>query len=408
MPKLTDLSKAYSGISRNMWILAVAMFINRCGSMVLLFMSVYLTKSLHFSIPEAGFIMMLFGAGSIVGAFIGGKLVDTIGFYPILVWSLILCGIMLMILGQMHEYRYIAIFTFLVTATGDMFRPANSAAISSYSSKDNYPQSIALNRLAMNLGFTIGPVLGGVLATYSYDLLFWADGITCAFAAIFIFLILPNRKAIADEKDALPNADQGHISPYRDKQFIAFVIFTMLYALTFFQLITTLPLYFKEVYKLSEKHIGWLMALNGIGVAVIEMFLIYYIQDKWTKFKFIALGALLLIASYWILLPVHSLYILLLSMILITASEMLAMPFMSTYALKRANPGSMGQYMALYSMAWSIAQILAPLLGTQIIDRFGYAALFGVLGCIAMIPFLGFRWMDRQVQEDQPQAEVAA
>ena len=93
MKKISSLTKAYSGISREMWLLAAAMLINRSGSMVLLFMSVYLTKEKHFSIPQAGIVMSMFGIGSLVGAFIGGKLVDRIGFYPILIWSLILSGL---------------------------------------------------------------------------------------------------------------------------------------------------------------------------------------------------------------------------------------------------------------------------------------------------------------------------
>jgi len=399
---LKSLTNAYSGISKNMWILAVAMFINRCGSMVLLFMSVYLTKNMHFSIPQAGVVMAMFGIGSLVGAFIGGKLVDKIGYFPVMVWSLLLSGIMLLILGQMQSYWLIAFFTFMVTATGDAFRPANSASISNYSSKDSYPQAIALNRLAMNLGFTIGPILGGLLATISYKFLFIADGLTCIFAAIFIFLVLPKPSMI--HRDAIQEkefVDHNNVdeekriptNPYKDKFYLAFLVFTTLYATAFFQFFTSLPLYYKNVYYLSEKHIGWLMAFNGIGVAVIEMFLIYYIQNKWTKFNFISLGVMLLIGGFLILVPFHGIFILVISMGLITLSEMFAMPFMSTYAITKAPKATMGQYMALYSMSWSIAQILAPMVGANVIEHFGFNVLWFVLAAIALIAFIGFRWM---------------
>ncbi len=395
-----------------MWILAMAMFINRCGSMVLLFMSVYLTKHLQFSIPQAGFVMAMFGTGSLCGAFVGGKLVDKIGYYPILVWSLLLSGFMLLILGQMHSYWLIAFFTFMVTATGDAFRPANSASISNYSSKKNYPQAIALNRLAMNLGFTIGPILGGLLATISYTFLFWADGLTCIFAATFIWFVLPKPipKAVQQgfsEEGSLKDSSldplehaSGDVtkvvsnqSPYKDRFYLAFLVFTTLYATAFFQFFTSLPLFYKNVYQMSEKHIGWLMAFNGIGVAVIEMFLIYFIQHRWTKFNFISLGIFFLIIGFMVLVPVHGTYILVISMFLITLSEMFAMPFMSTIAISRAPQESMGQYMALYSMSWSIAQIAAPLLGTNIIAHFGFSALWFVLSGIAIIAFSGFRWL---------------
>lgn len=407
--------KAYAGISSNMWILAVAMFINRCGSMVLLFMSVYLTKQLQFSIPQAGFVMAMFGAGSLVGAFIGGKLVDKIGYYPILVWSLLLSGCMLLLLGQMHSYWLIAFFTFMVTATGDAFRPANSASISTYSSKENYPQAIALNRLAMNLGFTVGPILGGLLATVSYTFLFWADGLTCIFAAAFIWFVLPTpiKKIATSRKDELDTTEkidedtpsQQAVKPqsaqgsYKDTMYMAFLVFTTLYATAFFQFFTSLPLFFKHVYQLSETHIGWLMALNGIGVAVIEMFLIYYIQHRWTKFNFISLGVILLVGGFMILVPAHGIYILIISMFLITLSEMFAMPFMSTYAITKAPQESMGQYMALYSMSWSIAQIVAPLIGTNIIAHYGFNMLWFVLSGVALVSFIGFRWMQHKTSK---------
>ncbi len=385
-----------------MWILATGMFINRCGSMVLLFMSVYLTKQMHFSIPQAGVVMAMFGIGSLVGAFIGGRLVDKIGYYPIMVWSLFLSGCMLLVLGQMQSYWLIALCTFLVTATGDAFRPANSASISHYSSKENYPQAIALNRLAMNLGFTIGPILGGLLATVSYSFLFWADGLTCILAAGFIYFVLPRpgsveksttHSQLVSDEEISASKSPALTSPYKDTLYLAFLVFTTLYATAFFQFFTSLPLYYKMVYQLSEKHIGWLMAFNGIGVAVIEMFLIYYIQNRWTKFNFISVGVLLLVGGFMILVPLQGIYILVISMFLITLSEMFAMPFMSTYAITKAPKASMGQYMALYSMSWSIAQILAPVIGSNVIEHFGFNVLWVVLSGIALVSFAGFRWM---------------
>lgn len=397
MPRiLHHLKQPYRGISRNMWLLALAMFINRSGAMVLVFMSVYLTKHMQFTIPQAGVVISMFGIGSLVGAYIGGKLVDRIGFYPILVGSLLLCGLMMITLGQMHRYPLIAFFTFMVTATGDAFRPANSASIAVYTKKENYPQSIALNRLAMNLGFTIGPMIGGILAVYNYQLLFWADGLTCIAASAFIFFVLPRPARMHQEIESTDNeTTEPNIqsSPFQDKSYLFFLVFTCLYATAFFQFFSSLPLFYKESYQLSEKHIGWLLAFNGMGVAVVEMLLINYIQHRWTRFRFISLGVVLLMGAYLVLIPVHSIWILVLSMIWITASEMLAMPFMSTYAITRAPRSAMGRYTALYSMSWSMAQIMAPIIGTSIIARFGFDTLWFVLSGIALISFIGFRWL---------------
>ena len=246
----------------------------------------------------------------------------------------------------------------------------------------------------MNLGFTIGPMLGGFLASYSYKFLFWADGITCISAALFIYLMIPSKTGQKKE-NAISSAEHKNMSPYRDQHYLLFLLFTTLYATSFFQLLTSLPLYFKNEYQLSEKSIGWLMALNGAGVAVIEMFLIYYLRNKWTEFKFISLGIALMVLSYCILVPFHGIIILVLSMLLLTFSEMLAMPFMSTHSMKRAAGKSMGDYMALYSMSWSVALILAPIIGTQLIEGFGYNGLWISVGLIGCISLLGFMYLER-------------
>lgn len=385
------LSNAYSGIRKEMWVLAIAMLINRSGSMVLLFMSVYLTKQKHFTIAEAGFIMGLFGAGSFVGAFVGGKLVDRIGFYPILISSLVLSAVCMISLAYVDHFFWIGLLTFLVTSTGDMFRPANAASISTYSEPENYPQSIALNRLAMNIGFTLGPVIGGILASCNYTFLFWADGLTCISAAFFLWWQLPGKKQIKIDS----KGSQYSLSPYQDRHYLLFLLFTTLYAMAFFQLLTTLPLYYKNVYHLGEKHIGWLMALNGIGVAVIEMFLIYYLKNKWTSFKWISLGAILLIGSYLLLMLTHSIWILILNMILLTFSEMFAMPFMSTHSMKKSEHKNAGDYMALYAMSWSTALILAPVIGSQIIEHWGYPVLWMVVSGFGLLSYFGFRYLEK-------------
>ncbi len=380
-------SNAYAGISHEMWILAITMLINRCGSMVLLFMSVYLTAELKFTIPQAGVVLAMFGLGSLAGAFAGGKIVDRFGFYPVLIWSLVLSGVMILVLGYMQNYYLVSFFTFMVTATGDMFRPANSAAIHTYSKSENYPQSIALNRLAMNLGFTVGPMLGGFLAQKSYSFLFWADGITCILAAVFLRILLPVK--YSTDKKSTDKEQHKENSPYFDKNYLYFLLFTCLYALCFFQFITAFPLYFKNAYQLSEQSIGLLMALNGVGVAAIEMFLIYYIKDKWTQFNFISLGIILLILAFLVLIPFHGIFVLIISVLLLTMSEMLAMPFMSTFSLNRAQGKNMGDYTALYAMSWSLALIAAPVIGTQVINHFGFNVLWGFIAVVAVIALAG-------------------
>jgi MFS family permease len=81
--------------------------------------------------------------------------------------------------------------------------------------------------------------------------------------------------------------------------------------------------------------------------------------------------------------------VLVISVLLLTLSEMLAMPFMSTYSLNCAKDKNMGDYMALYAMSWSLALIVAPLIGTQIINHFGFNTLWAFISVVAAVSLFG-------------------
>src|SRR5437868_3590342 len=105
---------AYGGLSRSTWLLSLVMLINRSGTMVVPFMTIYLTQHRGVSISKAGFVMSLFGLGAIAGALIGGKLTDKVGYYYIQIVALTGGGIMFILLGQMQSYSAICICTFFL------------------------------------------------------------------------------------------------------------------------------------------------------------------------------------------------------------------------------------------------------------------------------------------------------
>ena len=132
--------------------------------MVLAFMTLY-CKHLGYTTQQGGLVVAIYGVGAIVGAFFGGKLTDSIGFYKIQFLALFLGGIFFMLLGQMPTYISICICTFLLSMCNESFRPANAAAIAYYSSPQTMTQSFSLIRLAINLGWEIGVALGGFVAS---------------------------------------------------------------------------------------------------------------------------------------------------------------------------------------------------------------------------------------------------
>ena len=170
----------FRGFRREIWILTLVTFINRAGTMVLLFLSKYLNDDLHFSLPQIGNILVCFGLGSMVGSWLGGKLSDKIGFYKIMIFSLFVSGLMFFGLQYITSYIGLCISIFIIMVVADMFRPAMFVSLNVYAKPENRTRALTLVRLAVNLGFAAGPALGGlIIMNIGYKGLFWADGATC-------------------------------------------------------------------------------------------------------------------------------------------------------------------------------------------------------------------------------------
>ena len=397
---ITLYKNAYNGLSRKTWYLSLVMLINRSGTMVVPFMTIYCTQELHFSITQAGTIMALFGAGAIVGASAGGKITDTFGFYPLQVTSLFLGGTMFIVVGYLQTYLSLCIGTFFLSMCNESFRPANATAIAHYSVVENRTRSYSLNRLAINLGWAVGGALGGFLASVNYHLLFWVDGGTNIIAAILLLLLLPVVKS-GSKKNTHKNITVSQ-SAYRDKVYIWFIILTVLFAACFFQMFTMQPVFYKTEWHFSEQFIGLLMALNGIIIVVIEMILVYSIEGSKPLTVFIRTGVLLVGVGYALLNVLPSMaWVAILSVTVITIGEILSMPFMNSFWVSRTAENNRGQYAAMYTIAWSIAQVAAPAFGSVVILYAGYNALWWGLAGICTIASAGFYFLGKYIARQE-------
>lgn len=392
MISLFSLYKAaFSGIQRNIWILSVAMLINRSGSMVLLFASLYLTNELHFSISEAGLIMSFFGAGSILGSYAGGWLTDRKNYLDIMLTSLIGSSLILLLLLIATNGILIACIIFCYSFTADMFRPANAAAIAFFTRPENRTRSISLVRLAVNLGFTIGPAAGGLVALYlGYKWLFVIDSLTGLTAALMLRYKLEGRPPSEKPGDRSVLQDSS-TSAYRDWRYLFFILLVALYGICFFQIVATIPQFLSAHCHFSEATIGWILALNGFLVVLIEMPLITALQKERNTFRFIVAGTLCIPAAFAMLLTGHCIIIWpVIYILIITLSEILAMPFMMNHSLSQPLKERQGQYSALYSIAFGISLMAAPPIGLGIAGKFGFDAAFYFFSALSVVIALGF------------------
>jgi len=390
---------SFSGLSTEVWWLALITFINRAGTMVLPFLSLYLTEDLHLTLGQVGWIMTSFGVGSLIGSYLGGKLTDRFGFYKVMIVSLLLTGFLFIGLQYVNSFLGFAIGIFLTMMVADTFRPAMFVSLKAYSKPENQTRSLTLIRLAINLGFSFGPFLGGVIiATLGYSGLFWIDGITCI-SAVFLMLIVLKQKQFNVSKPVGKVESNDYKSVFHDKPYWIFLTIVFLMGFIFLQLFTTMPLYYKDVYGLTEVQIGLIMSLNGFLIFLLEMPLIHYIEKKFfDKMRIITWSLVLFSLTFLILNVSIWIGILIISMLLITIGEMLAFPFTNSFAMNRAPLGKEGRYLALYSMAFSFAHIFSAKTGMEMIDRYGFEANWYLMGGLGMLTVVLMLWLRKTLK----------
>ena len=391
----------FRGFTREIWILTFITFINRAGTMVLPFLSKYLKEDLHFSYSQVGWIMVFFGSGSIIGSWLGGKLSDKIGFYKIMIFSLFTTGILLFCIQFITSFVGLCIGMFVLMIIADMFRPAMFVSIGAYAKPENRTRALTLVRLAINLGFAAGPALGGlIIMTIGYNGLFWIDGGTCIIAILFFWIKVKEKKKTAYRDKAHPGEILTH-SVFKDKPFWIFLFSCMVSGVLFFQIFTTIPLYHKEQFNLTEFKTGLLLTLNGLIIFFIEMPLVSYVErNNISKVKVVALGCFFMAVSLFLMLINTWAGILIIMMMFMTFGEMFAFPFSNSVALSRAPKGHEGRYMAIYTMSFSLAHIFSSKIGMEIIDNFGYQMNWFFMGTLGLLGMLAGIWVFRLIKQE--------
>lgn len=382
---------SFAGLPVAAWLLALVIFINRCGSMVIFFMSLYFTQELGFSIETTGILIGVFGAGSLIGSYIGGWLSDRFGTAVVQWTSLFFGGIFYLVLGYLRSVESIAVALFFLSVIAEAFRPANVTAFTEICSPKIQARGFALMRLAANLGITFGPALGGVLAMRNYHLLFWVDGLTCIVAAILFgsFVGKLNLSTMNDKKN---RSESAVVSPWHDPLYLAFLGLILVIGTVFFQVFNTWPLYLRQECLFAENRIGLLMGINAALVVLIEMPIVHALEKK-NPTSTILTGMAFLFAGFAIL-PLSKAYaFVIFSVILWTMGEILIFPMAATWISLRAPRSSVGTYMGLYALTFSSSMMISPMVCSWIYKQFGSIWLWLASGLAGVLVVAGMAFI---------------
>ena len=352
--------------------------------MVLPFLSIYLNQIVGMSLTQCGIIMACYGLGSVSGAFLGGILTDRVGYYQVMLISLVLTSGSFFVVMQLKGFESLCVGFFAISFIADCFRPANLTAIEAFSKKENLTRSIALIRLAINLGYAFGPFLGGYIAgMLGYNFLFIFNGASVLMAALFFYLFFRYKKKSVEKTDHTELNIQK--MPWQDKPYLLFLMMWALVVIVFFQLIYIIPLFYKRGLGFDEAMVGLLMGLNGLLIFLIEMPLVYSIERYMKATSLVVVGGLLIGLSVLAFAVFNNAFIAAgIFLLLITIGEIMSFPFSNTVAMSFSNDRNRGKYMGFYTMTFSMAHVIAPLVWMKIADLKGFDMVWyvGAATCV--------------------------
>jgi len=374
------------GLRREVWVLFAAALVNRAGTMALPFLVLFLTRAREWPAQRAGLALTAFGLGSLLTAPLSGRLADRIGAGRVLKASLLLCGLLMVLVPYVRGTAATLALVFAWAVVGDAYRPANMALLSHLSDPEQRKSAYALNRLALNLGMSIGPAVGGFLAAYSYAALFWVDGATSFLAGMVALLFLGPSLPVptpGEETGGRPPA-----SALRDGRFLAFMALLLPVGLVFFQLSGALPLFVVHDLKLGEAAFGILFTVNTLLIVVLEIPLTGA-TARWPHGVTLPLGAALVGIGFAATALATGFWSAAASVVVWTFGEMVLFPASNAAVSDLAPPQRRGEYMGLYSATFSLSLAAGPYLGTALLAARGPAVLWSLCGLLCLVSAVG-------------------
>ncbi len=364
------------------------------GTMVLPYLTIYLSDELGLG-ALAGLIIGLYGVGGILGSFLGGWATDRFGPRPVMTASLVLSAGVFLVLKDARSAQACGAGLLVLAIVVEGIRPAASVAMASACPGALRTRGFALQRLAINAGMALGALAGGYLAEWDYNALFLVDAATCLASAAFLVWAVPSLGVVAPsatqegaQTDSTPRIE-GNLSPWRDAQFLLVMGLMGVSSFLFFNLFTVLPLYLHDVYDLSESRIGLVFACNTAIILLFEMVLTHRTSAH-SPLRVIGVGVLFLGVGVAFLPWGHGLGFALFCVALYTIGEMLMAPAGTAYTAQRAAPKSIGKYMGMMSMVFSLGHVIGPAGSLFIYHNLGRDIVWHASGALGLVLCAGY------------------
>jgi MFS family permease len=359
-PDQPTLFQSLKALPRAAWFLFLGTFINRFGSFVIPFLTIYVRER-GFTSRDAGLALTAYGLGHFVAALAGGYLTDRIGRRKTIVLSMFSSAASMLLLSQADSLFAIVTLTALTGMTTELYRPASSALLADVVTPEQRVTAFAALRWALNAGWAFGPATAGFLSQYSFKWLFVGDAITSTLFGVLAWFTLPHGVRAQSTTASWRSAWQVM---KHDKRFHALLLSQFAIALVFLQMSSTFGLHVTSA-GWTRADYGLLISMNGVLIVLLELPLTMRTRH-WPTRPTIACGYFLIGVGFALIGWVTTIPWLIVAVVIFTIGEMIAMPVASAFIVGGVPPEMRGRYMGAYGLVWALGLTIGPSTGVRL------------------------------------------
>ncbi|NYE42151.1 MDR family MFS transporter [Streptomyces fulvorobeus] len=392
-----------AGLPREFWWLWTSTLINRLGAFVATFMTLYLTLEGGYSASYVGLVVALHGLGGVVSSLGAGVMTDRLGRRPTMLIAQVSTALSVAVLGFMVNPVAIAVVAFLVGMASNASRPAVQAMMADIVPAKDRVRAFSLNYWAINLGFAVSSIAAGFIAEYSYLAGFIGEALMTLACAVLVFVKVPEsrpeRAPVAPGEKAAAQDGVRLSTVLRDGRFMSVVGLSFVLALVFQQGSVGLPLAM-GAQGFSPSDFGTVIFVNGLLIVALQIPVTRFIQHRDPR-KLLVVSALLAGYGFGLTAFAGSIALYALTVCVWTLAEIVNAPTQTGLVVQLSPAQGRGRYQGMYTMSWSAAALVAPLMSGFVIDRYGAGWLWGICAALGTVAAAGYWLLTRNLPQDQ-------